>query len=63
MEEFMKELSEMNLDQVVERMTQMETEIRSAENKEALEGYAEKIEAIKERRAELEDLAKRQKVG
>lgn len=63
MEEFMKELSEMNLDQVVERMTQMETEIRSAENKEALEGYAEKIEAIKERRAELEDLAKRQKLA
>lgn len=63
MEEFMKELSEMNLEQVIERMTQMETEIRSAENKEALEGYAEKIEAIKERRAELEDLAKRQKLA
>lgn len=63
MEEFMKELSEMNLEQVIERMTQMETEIRSAENKEALEGYAEKIEAIKERRVELEDLAKRQKLA
>lgn len=59
MEEFRKSLEEMNLEQVIERMTQMEEEIRSAQDKDALVGFDEKIEALKERRAELEDLEKR----
>lgn len=56
MEDFIKELNEMNLEQVIERKSQLETEIRSAENTENLEGMEEKINAINERIADLKDL-------
>lgn len=59
MEDFIKELSEMDLEQVLERKSNLETEIRSAENSEALAGMEERINAINERIAELKDLEAR----
>ena len=41
--EFIKEISEMNLEQITERKAELETEIRSAESTESLEGMEEKI--------------------
>lgn len=59
MEEFIKELNEMNLEQVLERISAVETEIRSAENKEALVDMDAKIKALNERRSELQELETR----
>lgn len=59
MDKFIKEISEMNLEQVMERKNALEVEIREAKDKEALEGMEEKINAINERIAELKDLEKR----
>ncbi len=49
----------MNLEQVLERKSQLETEIRSASSKESLDGMDEKINLINERIAELKDLETR----
>ena len=57
--EFIKEISEMNLEQITERKAELETEIRSAENKESLEGMEEKINAINTRIAELKEFETR----
>ncbi|MBQ0112675.1 MAG: phage major capsid protein [Bacteroidales bacterium] len=59
MEKFMEELMSMDMDQVMARRAEMETEIRSAESKEALEGMEEKMNAINTRIAELKDLEER----
>lgn len=59
MEQFLNEINEMNLEQVLERKAQIETEIRSAENKDSIADMDEKIEAINKRIAELRDLDKR----
>ena len=59
MDNFIKELSEMNLEQVLARKSELEKEIREAQSKEALEGMDEKIKALNERIAELQDLEKR----
>lgn len=63
MDEFIKELSELNLEQCLERKSAMENEIRSAQNKDALEGMEDKINAINERIAELKDLEQRTAVA
>ena len=57
--EFIKEISEMNLEQIAERKAELEKEIRSAENKESLEGMEEKINAINTRIAELKEFETR----
>ena len=57
--EFIKEISEMNLEQITERKAELETEIRSAESKESLEGMEEKINAINTRIAELKEFETR----
>ena len=57
--EFIKEISEMNLEQITERKAELEKEIRSAENKESLEGMEEKINAINTRIAELKEFETR----
>lgn len=59
MEEFIKEINEMTLEQVIERKQNLEVEIRDAKNAEALDGMDEKINAINERIAELKDLETR----
>ena len=59
MDQFLKELEEMNLEQVLERKAAIEKEIREAANKEALEGMESKIEAINTREAELKELETR----
>ena len=57
--EFIKEISEMNLEQITERKAELEIEIRSAESKESLEGMEEKINAINTRIAELKEFETR----
>lgn len=57
--EFIKEISEMNLEQITERKSELEIEIRSAESKESLEGMEEKINAINTRIAELKEFETR----
>ena len=57
--EFIKEISEMNLEQITERKAELEKEIRSAESKESLEGMEEKINAINTRIAELKEFETR----
>ena len=57
--EFIKEISEMNLEQITEKKAELETEIRSAESKESLEGMEEKINAINTRIAELKEFETR----
>ena len=57
--EFIKEISEMNLEQITERKAELETEIRSAESTESLEGMEEKINAINTRIAELKEFETR----
>lgn len=59
MDEFIKELLGMNLEQVKQRKAEIEAEIRAAVSKDALEGMDSKIKAINERIAELEDLEQR----
>lgn len=59
MEQFMNEINEMNLEQICERIASIETEIRSAENKDALVGMDEKIKALTERREELQAMEQR----
>lgn len=63
MEKFIQELSEMNLEQVIERKAQLEEQIRSAEKSEGLEGMEERIKAINERKAELEAAEQRTKAA
>lgn len=59
MNDFINEINDMTLEQVLERKQTLETEIRDAKNTEALEGMEEKINAINERIAELKDLETR----
>lgn len=59
MENFMNEINDMNLEQVLERKAALETEVRDAKNTEELEGMEEKINAINSRIAELQDLEAR----
>ena len=59
MEKFIEELNEMNLEQVEQRLSDLEKEIRDAKAVSELEGMDEKITAVKERHAELKDLETR----
>lgn len=59
MEDFNKELDSLNLAECLERKAAMETEIRSAENIDSLQGMEEKINALNERISELQDLEAR----
>ena len=59
MENFIKELNEMNLEQVEQRLADLEKEIRDAKAVSELEGMDEKIAAVKERHAELKELETR----
>lgn len=59
MEDFVKELEEMNLEQVTERRNALEAEIRSAKSEEELQGMEEKINAINVRMEELRALEQR----
>ncbi|MBQ0112225.1 MAG: phage major capsid protein [Bacteroidales bacterium] len=59
MEEFMKELDAMDLDQVKERRNEIEKSIRDAKSTEDIDGLDEKINAIITRIKELEDLEAR----
>lgn len=59
MNEFIKSLMELNLEQVLERKEALEKEIREAQSKETLEGMDEKINAVNERIAELRNLEAR----
>lgn len=61
MEDFIRELSEMTLEQVMERKAEMEAEIRSAEGVEALADMEERFQAIDERIAALEELEQRKR--
>jgi HK97 family phage major capsid protein len=58
-EKFIEELKEMNLEQVEQRLSDLEKEIRDAKAVSELEGMDEKITALKERHAELKELEKR----
>ena len=59
LEDFVKELEEMNLEQVTERRNALEAEIRSAKSEEELQGMEEKINAINVRMEELRALEQR----
>lgn len=59
MEDFVKELEGMNLEQVTERRNALEAEIRSAKSEEELQGMEEKINAINVRMEELRALEQR----
>lgn len=59
MDEFMKELDAMDLDQVKERRNEIEKSIRDAKSTEDIDGLDEKINAINTRIKELEDLEAR----
>lgn len=59
MEDFVKELEGMNLEQVSERRNELEAEIRSAKSEEELQGMEEKINAINVRMEELRALEQR----
>lgn len=59
MEDFVKELEGMNLEQVSERRNALEAEIRSAKSEEELQGMEEKINAINVRMEELRALEQR----
>ena len=63
MEKFIKELNEMNLEQVEQRLSDLENEIRDAKAVSELEGMDEKITTLKERRAELKDLERRKQAA
>ncbi len=59
MEEFIKELQELNLQQVEERMTSLDVEVRSMTNVEAVNTATEQKKALVERKAELQELETR----
>lgn len=59
MTDFEKEIREMNLEQILAKKAETETEIRSAKSKEELEGKQEQIELINMRIKELQDLETR----
>lgn len=61
MDKFIKELLAMDLNQVLARKAELETEIRSAQSNDDLEGAEEKMKAINERIAELNEVEKRKK--
>jgi HK97 family phage major capsid protein len=63
MEKFIEELMDMNLEQVEQRLSDMETEIRSANTMSDLEGMEEKLSALQERRSELKDLETRKQAA
>lgn len=63
MEKFMEELKEMNLEQVEQRLSDLETEIRSAKAVSELDGMDDKIVALKERRSELAALETRKQAA
>lgn len=63
MEKFMEELKEMNLEQVEQRLADLETEIRNANAVSELEGMDEKITALKERHSELSELETRKQAA
>lgn len=63
MEKFMEELNEMNLEQVEQRLSDLEKEIRGANAMSDLEGMDEKIVALKERRNELMELETRKQAA
>lgn len=59
MEDFLKELSELNLEQTEQRLADLEVEIREAKDMSALDGMEEKIKAVQERQRELKELETR----
>lgn len=59
MDEFMKSLTEMNLAQVEEIRSGLESEIREATSQESLEEIKTKVEAVQTRIAELKELETR----
>ncbi len=59
MEDFVRELSEMNLTQVQERKASLEEEIRSAKSVDELNGMDERVEALNRRLEELEKMEAR----
>lgn len=59
MDEFIKSLEDMTLEQVEERLAQWEVEVREAKSKEELEGKNEMLKALQERQAVLKDLEQR----
>ena len=63
MDEFLKELEKMNLTQVNERIANWETEVRSANSKEELDGKEDQLKALQERKSELEDLEQRKQAA
>ena len=63
MDKFIEELKDMNLEQVEQRLSDMEKEIRSASTMSDLEGMEEKLSALQERRGELKDLETRKQAA
>lgn len=63
MDEFIKELSGMNLKQVEERLAKWEEEVREVKTKEELAEKQEMLKAMQERCAELKDLEERKEVA
>lgn len=63
MDEFMKSLSELNLQQVEERLSQLETEVRSATDIKDVEERTEQKKALLVRQGELKELEKRKKMA
>ena len=60
-EKFSKEIDELNLEQVTERLSAMDTEVREAKDVDTVKELTEKKAMLLERKAELEDLEARKK--
>ena len=60
-EKFSQEIEELTLEQVTERLSEMDEEVRSATSVEKVEELREKKEMLLGRKAELEDLEEKRK--
>lgn len=60
-EKFLEEISELTLQQVTERLSEMDVEVRDAKDIETVNELTEKKAMLLERKAELEDLEARKK--
>lgn len=63
MTDFEKEIREMNLEQILAKKAEIDTEIRSAKAKEELGGKQEQIDLINQRIKELQELETRKQTA